>query len=207
MARIQVLAGTNGAGKSSILGRNIEDLNATYLNPDLLAKSHTSQDPSISAEEANSRAWFEMVELLQRSIDNDLDFAFETTLGGSTITNLLLEASQSGTDIRVAYVGLATPDLHIERVAIRVGRGGHHVPEERIRERFVSGPLNLIRLMPSLRELWVFDNSQSTPTGDAPAEPRLYLHMSSGSIVSSIGIEAANEWAHPILLAAEGSVS
>jgi predicted ABC-type ATPase len=61
--------------------------------------------------------------------------------------------------VRVWYVGLSSPELHIARVRARVAKGGHDIPEPRIRERYDASRLNLIRLLPRLSELWVYDNS------------------------------------------------
>ena len=60
--------------------------------------------------------------LHQNAIAERLDFAFETTLGGRTITALLDEAASSGAHVHVWYVGLSSADLHVARVRARVER-------------------------------------------------------------------------------------
>lgn len=124
-----------------------------YFNSDVAAQEITSQNPGISQVEANSAAWQEGKRLLERAIAEKLDFAFETTLGGRTITALLEKALSEGIEVRIWYVGLATVELHIARVRSRVRKGGHPIPEERIRERYVQSRLNLIRLLPKLTNL------------------------------------------------------
>ncbi len=52
---------------------------------------------------------------LERAIAERLNFAFETTLGGRTITALLDAALSAGVEVRVWYVGLSSVDLHIAR--------------------------------------------------------------------------------------------
>ena len=86
-------------------------------------------------------------------------FAFETTLGGKTITALLERALGAGGEVRIWYVGLSTPELHLARVRARVARGGHDIPEAQIRARYDASRLNLIRMLPHLTELRVYDNS------------------------------------------------
>ena len=56
-------------------------------------------------------------------------------------------------------MGLASTELHIARVRSRVARGGHDIPEEKIRERYARSLLNLILVLPKLTELRVYDNS------------------------------------------------
>ncbi len=197
---IYVLAGTNGAGKSSILGRDIVDVGSTFLNPDELTRQLLERDPVLSTDAANSQAWFEMVRLLRIAIDDDLSFPFETTLGGQTITGELLRGASLGRTIRVAYVGLASAELHIARVRKRVQAGGHSVREEQIRARYDGSRQNIIRLIPELSELWLFDNSEESES--APAEPQHLLHMADGRVVSCCEPDDIPAWAKPIIATA-----
>jgi predicted ABC-type ATPase len=75
-----------------------------------------------------------------------VDASFETTLGGNTIPALLEEAMAVGIEVLVRYVGLDSVDLHIARVRAGVARGGHDIPEGKIRERFA--PTSSIRTGP-----------------------------------------------------------
>jgi len=59
--------------------------------------------------------------LLERAIAERLDFAFETTLGGHTIGALLHAALAAGIDVRMWFVGLSSPELHMARVSIQGG--------------------------------------------------------------------------------------
>jgi predicted ABC-type ATPase len=202
-SQIYVLAGTNGAGKSSIGGAMILREGATYFNPDEAARKILAANKGITQEVANSAAWDQGRRLLERAISERLDFAFETTLGGRTITRLLEVALSQGTELRVWYVGLNSLELHIERVKARVAGGGHDIPEGKIRERYDQSRRNLIKLLPKLTELWVYDNSEKADpaTGAAP-EPKLILHMEDRKIVATGDLAAAPEWAKAILVEA-----
>jgi predicted ABC-type ATPase len=201
--RIYVLAGTNGAGKSSIAGAMLLRRRVEYFNPDEAARRILAANPGISQTQANGAAWHEGRRLLERAIAEQLDFAFETTLGGRTITGLLERAAAQGIEVRVWYVGLTSPALHVARVRARVAKGRHDIPEARIRERYDTSRLNLIRLLPSLIELWVYDNSREADlhAGVAP-EPRLVLHLRRGAIVGPRDLSGTPEWAKAIVAAA-----
>jgi predicted ABC-type ATPase len=200
---IYVLAGTNGAGKSSIAGAMFLAQGAEYFNPDETANLILSANPWITQAEANSAAWREGKRLLERAIAERLSFAFETTLGGHTITALLDSALSAGVEVRIWYAGLSSVELHITRVQARVAKGGHGIHESKIRERFDSSRLDLIRLMPKLSELRVYDNSEEAdPDQGVTPEARLLLHMAGGKIVSSCRLSRTPEWAKPILGAA-----
>jgi predicted ABC-type ATPase len=174
-----------------------------YFNPDDATRRILSQEPGLSLAEANSKAWFEGMRLLQRAIDERGNYAFETTLGGRTVTAKLREAIRAGVEVRIWYAGLNSPDLHISRVRSRVTRGGHDIPESKIRERYTKSLLNLIGLLPVLTELVVYDNSDEADpeTGNEPL-PKLVLHLRQKEIVASCDLATAPEWAKPILAAA-----
>ena len=200
---LYVLAGTNGAGKSSIAGAMLLEQGVTYFNPDQAAAQIREENPHLSLTEAQSIAWREGLRLLKRAIAERLDYAFETTLGGKTITKLLEGAATSGVEVRVWYVGLDSAERHIARVGARVKRGGHDIPEQKIRERFARSILNLMRLMPRLTELRVYDNSfEADPHTGANPEPNLILHLDHGRIVGGCELAATPEWAKPVVLTA-----
>jgi len=174
-----------------------------YFNPDHAAQRILSANPGLSQVEANSAAWHEGKRLLERAIAERLDFAIETTLGGKTIANLLDQALLEGIEVSIWYVGLDGVERHITRVRSRVAQGGHDIPEERIRERYIQSRINLIRLLPRLTELLVYDNTEEADpgTGTAP-EPRLILRMVRGRVRETCELIHVPEWAKSIVAAA-----
>jgi predicted ABC-type ATPase len=201
--RIYVLAGVNGAGKSSIAGAAFRASGAEYYNPDEAARVLMTANPGLSQKDANSAAWHQGKRLLEQAMARRLDFAFETTLGANTIPRLLAEAASQGIEVRVWYAGLSSPELHVKRVRARVRKGGHDISEADIRRRFEHSRLNLIHLLPVLTALRVYDNSvEADPvTGRAP-EPRLVLHLDHGKIVGPADLSQTPDWVKPIVAAA-----
>lgn len=122
------------------------------------------------------------------------------------MTALLRQAVAEGLQVRVWYAGLATPELHITRVRARVAAGGHDIPEARIRERYERSRVNLIRLLPYVTEVRVFDNSaDADPAAGKMPEPLPVLHMVHGAIASMCHLSRVPAWAKPIVAAAIGS--
>lgn len=201
---IFVVAGVNGAGKSSLGGTLIRSLGLPYFDPDEAA-SRIRDAIDCPLEEANSLAWEEGKHRLEAAIRGLFGYAFETTLGGYTIPGMLADAAASGIEVAVWFVGLSSPEQHIARVRARVASGGHDIPDEMIRKRWDSSRRNIIALMPHLTELKVFDNSEegNPMTGTIP-EPRLLLHWRRHRIVapSANVIRETPEWAKPIVAAA-----
>jgi predicted ABC-type ATPase len=204
-ASIHVLAGTNGAGKSSVAGALVRARGGEYFNPDEATLRILEANPGIARGRANSEAWHQGKRLLRRAIDERRDFTFETTLGGSTFTRMLEEAARAGFAVRVWYIGLEGADLHVARVRARAAAGGHDIPEARIRERYVRSRENLVRLLPHLAELVVFDNSEEgDPARGVPPRPRLILHLRDGKLVQACALTEVPGWTKPIFVAAAG---
>jgi predicted ABC-type ATPase len=201
--RIVVAAGTNGAGKSVLAGEYFAArAGAAYFDPDLVAKAIVTRD-GVTLAEANARAWNLGFELLNRSIDRNEDFSFETTLGGNSITQALMRAASAGLELFVFYVGLDSPDRHIARVATRVARGGHPIPAAKIRERYPKSLASLIKLLASANEIRVYDNS--TESADGAPRARLVLSMSRQRILKpSLDelVATTPDWAKPVAAAA-----
>lgn len=202
-ASIRVLAGINGAGKSSVGGAALEAEGIAYFDPDEATKRILDASPGVSLAQANAAAWNEGVRLLRRAIDDGVHFNFETTLGGTTITRMLEEAARAGLAVRMWYVGLEGVDLHVRRVRERVAKGGHDIPETKIRERYVTSRENLVRLLPSLAELHVYDNSaEGDPERGIAPQPRLVLHVLDGAVVATCPVTEVPSWAKAIFIAA-----
>jgi predicted ABC-type ATPase len=202
-ARITVIAGVNGAGKSSIVGETIRARGGAYFNPDEEAQALRAEDPTLSTEAANARAWEAGRTGLERAIARREDFAFETTLGGTSIAALLGRALDAGHEVVVRYVGLDSPERHVTRVRARVARGGHDIPEAKIRERYRRSREHLIALLPRLTSLVLYDNSiEGDPEAGGTPAPQQLLHMESGRIVSVAPAARILAWARPIVSAA-----
>lgn len=199
---IVVLAGVNGAGKSSVAGESVRDRGGAYFNPDEATKRFLETNPEMSQADANSAAWYQGKRLLQRAVSERLAFAFETTLGGATIIKLLNDAMNAGMKVHVAYVGLQTAELHIARVRARVARGGHDIPEQKIRERYDTSRQHLIALLPRLASLNVYDNSIETPPIQARPNLLPILSMESGEITHMAHPQSVPAWAKSIVMAA-----
>lgn len=201
---LYVLAGVNGAGKSSVGGQLLRLRGLEYFNPDEFARA-LSRQTGQDVEQSNAKAWLFGKELLERAIAEGRNHAFETTLGGNTIPRLVGNAATAGHRVVVWYCGLVSPELHIERVRQRVAAGGHDIPADMIRRRWHRSRENLIALMPLLSDLRVFDNSRprNGRTGNIPP-PTEVLRFRQRQVIypEPAGLSNTPEWSRPIVEAA-----
>jgi predicted ABC-type ATPase len=200
-----VLAGVNGAGKSSIGGFLLREAGATWFNPDAFARELVART-GCDQQEANAQAWHEGLRRLDEAIAHGRDHAFETTLGGRTMTDRIASAAATH-DVLVWFCGLSSPDLHIRRVRARVAAGGHDIPDARIRERYPKAAGNLIGLLPAIAHLRVYDNSAEAAPGTSVPDPILVLEMREGTVTFPAADDAealgrTPAWARPIVEAA-----
>lgn len=156
-------------------------------------------------KQANACAWQEGKKRLEQAIAQGTHFNFESTLGGKTITDLLIKAARKGALIRIWYAGLESVGLHIQRVAARVKNKGHDIPESDIRKRWTRSQANLIRLIPCATTLHVYDNSQERdPVAGATPTPRLVLAIEEGRLIfpNQAQLGDTPQWAKPLVFAA-----
>jgi predicted ABC-type ATPase len=202
---LYVLAGVNGAGKSSIGGYLLERAGLNWFNPDTFARE-LAIESGCNQKTANALAWTEGMRRLDGAIAAGHSHAFETTLGGNTVARKILAATQTH-DVMIWFCGLASPEQHLARVRARVAVGGHNIPEEKIRERYPLAQLNLITLMPRLAHLQIHDNSANAAPGEAIPDPVLVLEMEGGRLTwpapgDTTALRNTPEWAKALVEAA-----
>lgn len=170
-----------------------------WFNPDELTRQ--LQAEGLSLGDANAQAWQTGKRLLEEAIAQGKNHAFETTLGGNTITNLLRQACASH-DVIVWYVGLESVELNLERIQERVKRGGHDIPPHKVVERYEKSPLNLIQLLKGAARIEIHDNSASVAGGGAVAGARLLAVVEWGELVEPRGVHELSSlpgWVQPII--------
>jgi predicted ABC-type ATPase len=155
---IIILAGINGAGKTtasrSLLANTLKVM--TFVNADVIALGLSGFDPDAAAVRAGEI----MLEQLHDLAAQRATFAFETTLAGRTQATWLDSLRRTGYRIHLFYFWVKSPDLAVTRVAARVKKGGHDIPESTIRRRYKRSIGNLLKLYIPVVTGWkVYDNS------------------------------------------------
>ncbi|WP_233129780.1 zeta toxin family protein [Salimicrobium humidisoli] len=151
-----IFAGNNGSGKSTIRNLIIDKIGIeTNIDPDGIARHLDSFNPESKRAEAGRSA----IKLARDCIKNQRSFSVETTLAGKTFLKRIKKARENGFEITMFYLGLEDVQQNIERVALRVRNGGHHIPKEDILKRHVKSKENLLQNLSLIDNLIVMDNS------------------------------------------------
>jgi len=160
MPNLFIIAGCNGAGKTTASFTVLpEMLNCdVFVNADEIARGLSPLNPERSAIDAGRI----MLNLIDKLILNQKDFAFETTLSSKSFTKIISRAFQNGYQVTLIFFWLDSVELAIERVKLRVLEGGHNIPLPVIKRRYFSGLRNLFNLYIPICDYWmIFDNSKS----------------------------------------------
>ena len=159
---LYVIAGPNGAGKTTFAKEFLPHYAKceNFVNADLIAGGLSPFSPEAAAMRAG-RLLLEQIRLLASKRS---DFGFETTLSGVTYVSLLRTLKAQGYRIQLFFLWIPTIEMALARIADRVRRGGHDIPERVVRRRFRKGIQNLFTLYRPLLDLWMlFDNSGAKP--------------------------------------------
>jgi len=159
---LYIIAGPNGAGKTTFARKFLPDYAKCleFVNVDLIASGLSPFDP----ERAALKAGRIMLEQIHSLAERRLDFGFETTLSGKTYVKVLEEVNKRGYLIHIFFLWISDVELALERIRLRVRNGGHHIPEDVVRRRFIRSLPNFLRIYKPLANSWViFDNSGDIP--------------------------------------------
>lgn len=162
MPNLYIIAGCNGAGKTTASYTILpEMLNCKeFVNADSIAAGLSPFNPNKVAIEAGRI----MLNRIDALLDDRVDFAIETTLATKSYVSLIKEARAIGYKISLVYFWLSSSQEAKQRVATRVSKGGHHIPDDVIERRYFKGIYNLINLYIDVCDYWlIINNTSGTP--------------------------------------------
>lgn len=160
--KLYIIAGCNGAGKTTASFNILPSILdcKEFVNADEIARGLSPFQPEKVALEAGRI----MLQRIDELLNSGEDFAFETTFATRSFRNTVLKAKERGYIVTLLFFWLENQELAIERVKTRVSEGGHNIPKETIRRRYIAGLKNLFEIyIPFCDRNFVFNNSRINP--------------------------------------------
>ena len=155
--QLWLLAGGNGAGKSTFYRTQLEPLNIPFVNADVIAKQLYPDAP----EENSYHASVIAEQLRYKLIREQQSFCFETVFSHHSKIDFVAHAKAMGYQIILVFIHLESDSLNKARVSQRVVEGGHHVPDEKVVSRIPRLLENIKTIIPMCDQVRALDNSSS----------------------------------------------
>ena len=169
-----IFAGANGSGKTTIALDITKQQGIPFINADEIAYGLEGE-----YEEVVGRASRIFLEKFNEGLVQKKTFAVESTLSGKTISSKIKKAKENGFQIVIIYLFLNNPQSNIERVKVRVKKGGHHVKDSDVIRRFYRSKNRFWINYRKLSDLWVLmynstERLQIVGLGKRQENPKIY---------------------------------
>ncbi len=129
---IIILAGGNGAGKSTFYERYLSKRQIPFLNAGIYAAEHWTDSPEAHSYEAAKAIEKER----SLHLNLGLSFCFETVFSHPSKIDFIAKARARGFNVHLIVIHIASePEVNMARVADRKRRGGHGVPDDKVAAR------------------------------------------------------------------------
>ena len=156
MKRYVIFAGVNGAGKSTLYQTFAKYHQMPRINTDEILKTFGDWKITSDVMKAGKRA----VQELNQCLSIGSSFNQETTLCGKTIFRTIEKAKNQGYYIELYYLGVDSVELAKQRIAYRVSKGGHGIPDKDVEKRYLETFQNLKIVLPMCNLASLYDNTK-----------------------------------------------
>ena len=160
--QVYIIAGPNGSGKTTFASKFLPKYAdcPSFINADTIARGLSGFSPDAVALKAGRI----LIGQIESYASRNVDFAFETTLSGINYISRLGNLKKRGYAVHLFFIWIPDVRLSLARVASRVKRGGHDIPEKVVRRRFHKGIENFFKHYKPMLDSWLLiDNSEDIP--------------------------------------------
>lgn len=153
--QLWVLAGGNGAGKSTFYDHYLSNRGIQFVNADLMAKAIDPGQP----EKVSYDAATIVTEIRDELLLKGMSFCFETVFSHESKIDFVASAKSHGYTVIMIFIHLMNPRLNEARVYQRTQEGGHNVPTDKIHSRIPRTMKHIRTALSIVDEAWILDNS------------------------------------------------
>lgn len=155
MNRYVIIAGVNGAGKSTFYSTENLFSNIEKVNLDDVVREIGESGNIADVVKAGKI----VINQINDYFENGISFSQETTLCGKSIFKNIDRAKKLGYTIELYYVGLDSAELAKQRVKHRVEHGGHDISDEDVERRYIETLQNLKIVLEKCDLAAIYDNT------------------------------------------------
>jgi len=155
--QLWLLAGGNGAGKTSFYRTRLASLGIPFVNADQIAATLYPEHPEQHSYETARIA----EEMRYRLLNSGQSFCFETVFSHPSKIDFVARAKALGYQTMLVVIHLSEISLNMARIGQRVADGGHSVPEHKVEQRIPRLLENLRIAIPLFDEVRLLDNSSA----------------------------------------------
>ena len=162
MTTIYVIAGPNGVGKTTFADRYLPDeaKQVEFVNADLIARGLSPYDPDVVAMDAGRIA----LGRIRQLIADKVGFTWETTMSGRSAAVWLREAKAAGFTVKCYFLWVRDVAITLNRIRFRVSEGGHNIPDDVAKRRFLKTLQNFFQVYRPLFDSWkLYENDLGAP--------------------------------------------
>jgi len=153
--QLWILAGGNGAGKTTFYEKLLAPKGIRLVNADMIAKIINPNNP----ESVSYKAASLVDKIREKFLYQSITFCFETVLSHVSKIDFVAKAKANSYEIILIYIHLDTLELNEARVYQRVTEGGHNVPVAKIHSRIPRTIKNIAKTLPLVNEARLLNNS------------------------------------------------
>ncbi|MBC8173491.1 MAG: hypothetical protein H7X71_06240 [Chitinophagales bacterium] len=156
MKQLIIVGGANGCGKTTFAKKYLSFHDYSFLNADEIAIEYGNDRLK------NLKTGREFLKRFDEAVLNSEKIIVESTLAGKYLIHRINELRNAGIVITLIYIFLDSLSMHIERVKIRVQKGGHDIPIEDIKRRYSRSRRNFWNAYKNIADNWyLFYNSEA----------------------------------------------
>ena len=153
--QLWILAGGNGAGKTTFYEKLLAPKGIRLVNADMIAKIINPNNP----ESVSYKAASLVDKIREKFLYQGITFCFETVFSHVSKIDFVAKAKANSYEIILIYIHLDTLELNEARVYQRVTEGGHNVPVAKIHSRIPRTIKNIAKTLPLVNEARLLNNS------------------------------------------------
>lgn len=155
--QLWVLAGGNGAGKSTFYRTRLACKGIPFVNADVLARQLFPDEP----EQQSYAAAMVAAQMRSRLLQQGRTFCYETVFSHPSKVDFVAQAKTLGYEIVLVFIHLADAALNQARIVQRISEGGHSVPPDKVASRIPRTLRHIQQVLPLCDVVYILDNSRA----------------------------------------------